>query len=57
MENVFEVLKSRLGDGLDVGLEGEGVVQDDAQLADLRGRSDGTAINTDEEVSNLAEQW
>lgn len=57
MENVFEVLKSRLGDGLDVGLEGEGGVQDDAQLADLRGRSDGTAINSDEEVSNLAEQW
>lgn len=46
-------MKSRFGDGFDVGLEGEGGIKDDAQVVDLKGWSDGTAINTDEEISNL----
>lgn len=53
--NAFEVVESRFGVGFDVGLEGEVGVKDDAQGADLRGWSDGTTINSDEEISNL--QW
>ncbi len=55
--NVFEVVESGFGDEFDVGLKGEGGVKDDAQVADLRGWSDGTAVHTDEEISNLPEQW
>lgn len=40
-------------DLFDVGLEGEGGIKDDTQVVDLKGWSDGTAINTDEEISKL----
>lgn len=52
MGNVFEVVGSRF-----LRLEGEGGVEDDTQVADLRDWSDGTAINGNEKISNLPEQW
>ena len=38
-------------------LERKGGVKNDAQVADLRGWADGTAIDADEEIPNLPEQW
>lgn len=49
-----EVVASRFGDGLDAGLNGDGVVKDNTLVGDLRGWSDGTAINSDEEISNVS---
>ena len=41
----FEVVESRFGDGFDVGLEWEGGVQNNTQVADIKGK-----------ISNLPEQ-
>ena len=48
--------KGGFGDGFDVRLEGEGGVQDDAQVADFRGWGDGATIDLKEKIPNLLEQ-
>ena len=54
--DVPKVEEGLFGDGFDVGPEGEGGVQDDAQVADLRGWADGNAINQKDEITHLLEQ-
>ena len=42
--------KGSFGDLVDMGLEGEGGVKDDTQVADLGGWGDSGAINSEGEV-------
>lgn len=50
--SVFEVKEARFGDGFYVGLVGEGRVQNDTLVADLRGSRNGAAIHLEEKMSD-----
>lgn len=50
------MVEGRFGDRFYVGLKGEGGVQDDAQVTDLRGWTNGCPVYIQHEVSNLLQQ-
>ena len=53
--DVSEMVEGRFCYGFYMGLEREGGVQDDSQVADFGGRGDGAAVNGEKQVANLLE--
>ena len=55
--DVPELEKCRLGDGFDVGVEGEGWVKQDPEISYKEGGADGTAVNGEDEVVPFSGGW